>query len=542
MIKLLHLQLLILLAVYANGQKARKNWQQKSQELEGDGTFGLCENEAGAWYYFRDYEGQESACQKEVAKVKYSNQINETGWAFVEVEIAQRMIPPYKQGYAAGFVEGRATRDLIRLHLSNTVDGFCDGAAHFCEDLNEYLLSNYLWMMDNIASYPEDRYWLQVNMTLNQLMGMIDGYEGKLGQNLGIEQIVTHPIYLIQLAGDIEDLAVKFGKPETQRSQLTGTGHCSALVKLLPDMSDIYFSHVTWASYSSMLRMQKRYTFALGEPGRSYAFSSYPASISSVDDFIVTSARLAILETTISNYNERLLRFMTPSSVLCWVRTQWAKIFSKFNSGTYNNQWSILDYKMFRKGREDHPSHGLLHVLEQLPYFPYLAADIRHVFRNHTAHADMTHVLLRNFYWPSYNTPQIFKWSDGDKMVKKFGDWYSYDRTPRARIFRRDHGSVVDMDSMIKLMRCDCNPPYSAENAISCRSDLNPENGTYPFPSLGYRDHGATDMKVTNSRLIETLSFTAIAGPTHDPTPVFDWTTTPFESIVPHNGQPTRWT
>ncbi|WKY00452.1 hypothetical protein Q1695_014920 [Nippostrongylus brasiliensis] len=138
-------------------------------------------------------------------------------------------------------------------------------------------------------------------------------------------------------------------------------------------------------------------------------------------------------------------------------------------------------------------------------------------------------------------------------MVKKFGDWYSYDRTPRARIFRRDHGSVVDMDSMIKLMRsnnytkdplsrCDCNPPYSAENAISCRSDLNPENGTYPFPSLGYRDHGATDMKVTNSRLIETLSFTAIAGPTHDPTPVFDWTTTPFESIVPHNGQPTRWT
>ncbi|WKY00454.1 hypothetical protein Q1695_014920 [Nippostrongylus brasiliensis] len=407
--------------------------------------FGLCENEAGAWYYFRDYEGQESACQKEVAKVKYSNQINETGWAFVEVEIAQRMIPPYKQGYAAGFVEGRATRDLIRLHLSNTVDGFCDGAAHFCEDLNEYLLSNYLWMMDNIASYPEDRYWLQawisllsnerrltykgicnnrsllkgptssenikveryrtkVNMTLNQLMGMIDGYEGKLGQNLGIEQIVTHPIYLIQLAGDIEDLAVKFGKPETQRSQLTGTGHCSALVKLLPDMSDIYFSHVTWASYSSMLRMQKRYTFALGEPGRSYAFSSYPASISSVDDFIVTSARLAILETTISNYNERLLRFMTPSSVLCWVRTQvahrlsssglqWAKIFSKFNSGTYNNQWSILDYKMFRKGREDHPSHGLLHVLEQLP--------------NHTAHADMTHVLLRNFYWPSYNTPQV---------------------------------------------------------------------------------------------------------------------------------------
>ena len=45
---------------------------------------------------------------------------------------------------------------------------------------------------------------------------------------------------------------------------------------------------------------------------------------------------------------------------------------------------------------------------------------------------------------------------------------------------------------MIKLMRynnfqkdplskCDCTPPYSAENAISARNDLNPKSGTYPF-------------------------------------------------------------
>ncbi len=46
------------------------------------------------------------------------------------------------------------------------------------------------------------------------------------------------------------------------------------------------------------------------------------------------------------------------------------------------------------------------------------------------------------------------------------------------------------------LSRCDCTPPYSGENAISCRSELNPKNGTYPFAALGFRDHGATDMKV----------------------------------------------
>ena len=54
------------------------------------------------------------------------------------------------------------------------------------------------------------------------------------------------------------------------------------------------------------------------------------------------------------------------------------------------------------------------------------------------------------------------------------------------------------MSSMIKLMRynnytedplsaCACSPPYSGENAISARNDLNPRNGTYPFHALSHR-------------------------------------------------------
>jgi len=46
------------------------------------------------------------------------------------------------------------------------------------------------------------------------------------------------------------------------------------------------------------------------------------------------------------------------------------------------------------------------------------------------------------------------------------------------------------------LSACNCTPPYSAENAISARCDLNPANGTYPFDSLGHRSHGGTDAKV----------------------------------------------
>ena len=56
------------------------------------------------------------------------------------------------------------------------------------------------------------------------------------------------------------------------------------------------------------------------------------------------------------------------------------------------------------------------------------------------------------------------------------------------------------------LSRCNCTPPYSGENAISARSDLNPANGTYPFGALGHRSHGGTDNKVCVSVFVSCVS------------------------------------
>ena len=191
----------------------------------------------------------------------------------------------------------------------------------------------------------------------------------------------------------------------------------------------------------------------------------------------------------------------------------------------------------------------------------------------------MTTTLNRRRYWPSYNMPwgtltswkyenknhryfpDVYEDSATAQLADKYGDWFTYDKNPRALIFKRDEKHVQDIDSMRKLMRyddntdrarengtqrqggviepldfacfcarrilftwlfptvtlndfyfhlsrsndytrdplsrCDCDPPYSAENAISCRSDLNPKNGTYPFEALAFRDHAATDVKVT---------------------------------------------
>jgi hypothetical protein len=49
--------------------------------------------------------------------------------------------------------------------------------------------------------------------------------------------------------------------------------------------------------------------------------------------------------------------------------------------------------------------------------------------------------------------PEVFNLSGGWDNVKKFGDWFTYDKTPRALIFKRDQSNVVDIPSLIKLMR-----------------------------------------------------------------------------------------
>lgn len=43
----------------------------------------------------------------------------------------------------------------------------------------------------------------------------------------------------------------------------------------------------------------------------------------------------------------------------------WAEIFSLFHSGTYVNQWMVLDFKKFTSGTD--PQTGFLTVLEEVP-------------------------------------------------------------------------------------------------------------------------------------------------------------------------------
>lgn len=202
----------------------------------------------------------------------------------------------------------------------------------------------------------------------------------------------------------------------------------------------------------------------------------------------------------------------------------------------------IVDYNKF-KPNQSNVSDGLLTIVEQIPTLIMTA--------------DVTQLLRDQKYFPSYNTPffkQIFNISGSNDMVSKYGNWFTYENTPRALIFKRDHLKVVDLTSMLQLMRynnflsdplskCDCKPlGSSAENAISARNDLNPINGTYPFAALSHRSHGATDAKITSYSMQGKRQFLAVSGPTFDDVNIhpFQWSKSDYVNKS-HLGHPDLW-
>uniref|UniRef100_A0A8C7BAM6 Phospholipase B-like n=1 Tax=Neovison vison TaxID=452646 RepID=A0A8C7BAM6_NEOVI len=464
-----------------------------------------------------------------VAWANLTNAIRETGWAFLELRTNGRYNDSL-QAYAAGVVEAAVSEELIYMHWMNTVVNYCGPFEYevgYCERLKSFLETNLEWMQEEMELNQGSAYWHQVRLTLLQLKGLEDSYEGSMTFPTGRFTIKPLGFLLLQLAGDLGDLEPALNKTKTKH--IMGSGSCSALIKLLPGQTDLLIAHNTWSSYQNMLRIIKKYWFQFREdplensplaPGNKVVFSSYPGTLFSCDDFYIMGSGLVTLETTIGNRNPALWKYVQPKDcVLEWLRNvaanrlaldgdAWADIFKRFNSGT-----------------------GMVVV------------------------ADKTSELYQKTYWASYNLPyfeSVFNASGMQALVAQYGDWFSYDGSPRAQIFRRNQSLVHDLDSMLRLMRYNdflhdplslckaCNPQANAENAISARSDLNPANGSYPFQALHQRSHGGIDVKMTSMALARAFHIVAVSGPTWDQLPPFQWSSSPFSGLL-HMGQPDLW-
>ncbi|XP_075225599.1 putative phospholipase B-like 2 [Lycorma delicatula] len=486
-----------------------------------------------------------------LVRALYKNEINKTGFGYLEIETNPNLSNEY-QAYFAGYIEGLTTSELIYSHWYNTVKNVCTDTETNCTAINTFILQNTKWVKENIQKYSSDPYWHQVKLYYTQVEGILDGCNSLIQDN----QLTWMDIMWLNIYADVLDLREALGGEE-----IVGNGHCSVLIKILPGYKDIYFGHDTWSNYCSMLRIQKKYMLNYKKspnssekiPGSQVSFPSYPGSVASVDDYYLIASGLATTETTNQIFNKSLWSTITTDNIV-WesIRSvianrlasdgeSWSNIFKLYNSGTYNNQWMILDYKKFKPGNP--PTTGAFWVLEQIP--------------NKVVTSDLTQVLIDKGYWSSYNIPyykDIYELTGYEEKFKQLGNWFSHDNAPRAKIFERDQANVTNMDSFMSLMRsnnyqhdpfahCQCDPPYSATGAISARDDLNPSNGTYQFKGQGHRPAGAIDAKITNSSLFLNLQFIAVSGPstgTGGALPVFKWSTSDFSNIT-HMSHPDVW-
>jgi len=264
-----------------------------------------------------------------------------------------------------------------------------------------------------------------------------------------------------------------------------------------------------------------------GTVHRHVSFSSYPGQVVSADDYYTLGSEMVVMETSDNIFNQSLYNLVVPQSLLSWQRTalanrlatsgeEWVKVFAMYNSGTYNNQWIIVDYKQATS------KSGLLWVAEQIP--------------GKVASGDLTAWLLAQSYWASYNIPyfpDIYQVSGYAAMEKAHGSEYAWDKCPRALLFRRNESLVTDLAHLQSLMTYNnyLQDPMENNNpmwAISSRGDLTQSNAT-PF--------GGLDSKVTSSAMQGDTH--AICGPSHSSLAPFSWAGN-FPTW-PRYGQPDVW-
>jgi len=452
---------------------------------------------------------------------------NKTGWAKLQVSSA---IAQHWAYYAAGMAEGLLTCKFVAAVAQNNDD------PRQNPQVTDFAEQAEAWTRAQAAANPDEDLWRAVGTVLAQFDGLVAGYNQS--ECSAAQPLTSTQMWLMQMDGDLEDIKNKFPQAvtATAAAPIKRPQHCSSLVKLAPNNSDLFFGHATWDIYNNAApRIFKTYTLPVtigaAVEQRTTHFSGTGPWLSSVDDFYAISSastNMVVMETSNTVLNASLYKKVVPQSLLCWLRAivsnrlavdgaSWAGYFGTHHSGSYTNQWQVIDLSKFTPNKP--VSAGLLTILEELPGLIHWE--------------DMTHHLQSTTYWPSYNVPYFdnIRALDGDADR-------SWSTAPRAKLFAMLHRDVESMESMQHIMRWNdyrSTPSISGGdpcNAIACRADLR-SSGSHPLSAFGAIDAKASSYRTMHpTGTTNTMSVWAEAGPTHDQQPEFCWNSTTFDT--PH--------
>lgn len=475
----------------------------------------------------------------QTAWASWEDSIEEVGWYKFNVE-TNEAANSEDQYRCAGALDGYLGQHRIYQRLMLYKDQMAlPRNETFPAHWEEWMQKNLDWTQKQANDNKGDKYWDSVNLIIQQLNGLHEGYQLKANE---AESLRLMDLLFIQAIGDIYDLITFWDKKTNELWHM----ECSGLVTITKDYKDLFFGHATWSSFQKMHQVLKTYNIKTKEhKNKRVVISTRMGALGSSDDFWLNDAGLMVLETTNNNFNESLYQKITDKSVLNWIRTlhamwaatgseEWTKEFIRENSGTYNNQYICVDTKMFIPGKK--PENGMFWVIEQLPGMYHSA--------------DATEFLVNQRYFPSINTPwfeDIFNAAGYPEKIASAGergDYYSYYNSSRYLIFKQEAPKVETLEDFKKLMRrnkyeTDEYGHHDPAQQILSRYDLRAIRPTIYGNASAF---GGLDTKVCSAMsILHNLTFEAIGSPKHDDgIPAWEFGVEPFENVN-YDGLPKKW-
>ncbi|KAF6203455.1 hypothetical protein GE061_001786 [Apolygus lucorum] len=345
------------------------------------------------------------------ARAYYTPLDKSTGWASMEVQTNEHYDDEV-QATAAGMLEGSLSWQLIYFHWQNTVGTTCKKRANACEKIKGILESNYNKVKQSAVRYKnENSFWYQVNLIYAQLEGLHEGWKTGKDRSLGkmIHELTFTDFLWMNHADDVRDIEMMLDITSNHSAYFIKPPADLAVLKYLPTSdSQFLIAHQRSGLYTEMLRMMKRYTFGFHDmpgkssnlvPGQQISFTSYPGAVLSQDDFyqIKGGSRLQIVSSRIRVHSPKTWKHFHDLTVFSGARAMvanrlsvnsgsWASFFSKYNSGTGNKAWLVMDH------RAPDPN---LWLVEQVPAF--------------TNKTDITDSWKQKGYWISCGIPDSEK-------------------------------------------------------------------------------------------------------------------------------------
>ena len=302
-----------------------------------------------------------------IASAIYNKTYEKKGWDYLAISSYQKNDNKYNdsiKAYGMGYLEGVLTKNRIFAHHTNLNNYFLYG-VNFTKfkKIFEFYQKNFEYMeKKSLENMNQNISWEHVHYICQQMKGLYNGY---LSVSEPHEKIDFSEFLVLSGLTDGQEIMKhllnsqnfnNMSKEEIDRYILLNS-HCSALIKLANDSSDIWFGHNTWNFYILMIRIFKEYRFVTNkssEKSKTTVFSSYPGALSSTDDFYYLDSNLLVMGTSNTVINDELYKLITHKSLLAWVRVilanrlassaeTWTEQFKMENSGTNNEQVMILD-------------------------------------------------------------------------------------------------------------------------------------------------------------------------------------------------------